>query len=308
MRLNDPASSFLGATVLIVASAVACAKEYTVDRSIVYARPNGKTCRMTLHLPAGDTGARRPGVLLIHGGAWLFGTRHQLGWYGRHFARQGYVAASINYRMMPKYPFPSCLHDCKAAVRWMRLHADEYGLDPERIAVLGNSAGGHLSAMLATTAPEDGLEGADNPGASSRVQAAIVLYGVADLSYYRSPKGYVRFAGITPKFMERFVGTPQGEGHDPYDAASPATYAGRRTCPTLFVHGTKDNWVPYAQSVAFCQRLRRLGVPTRLIAVRHGHAFDLFHLNARRHLFDEIVRFLDEHLGAPARTADGEAP
>jgi len=300
MRINDSVSSFLGAVLLVTASAAAWAKDYTVDRRIVYARPSGKTCRMTLYLPEGKSDARRPGVLLLHGGAWLFGTRHQLGWYGRHFARQGYVAASINYRMMPKYPFPNCLHDCKAAVRWMRLHADAYGLDPDRIAVLGNSAGGHLSAMLATTAPEDGLEGSDNPGASSQVQAAIVLYGVADLSYYRRPRGYVRFAGITPKFMERFVGRGQGEGHDPYDDASPATYAGRRTCPTLFVHGTKDNWVPYAQSVAFCQRLRRLGVPTGLISVRHGHAFDFFHFNVRRHLFEEILRFLGDQMPSGA--------
>ena len=100
-------------------------------------------------------GAKFPGVVLIHGGAWLFGTRYQLHWYGSRLARAGYVAASINYRMLPMYPFPYCIHDCKAAVRWLRLHADEYGIDPERIAAFGNSAGGHLAGLLATTRPRD---------------------------------------------------------------------------------------------------------------------------------------------------------
>ncbi|MCX5757482.1 MAG: alpha/beta hydrolase, partial [Candidatus Hydrogenedentes bacterium] len=121
---------------------------------------------MTLATPAARGVAPRPAVLLIHGGCWLFGTRHQLHWYTRHFAEQGYVVAAIQYRMMPKYRLPDCVEDCKAAVRWLRLHAAEYNIDPDRIVALGNSAGGHLAAMLGVTSPDDGFDGVENPGAS----------------------------------------------------------------------------------------------------------------------------------------------
>jgi acetyl esterase/lipase len=209
-------------------------------------------------------------------------------------AENGYVAAAVSYRMMPKYPFPYCLHDCKAAVRWLRLHASQYRLDPDRIAVLGNSAGGHLAALLATTSSERDLEGPDNPGASSAVQAAVVLYGVADLSYYRHPKGYISMAGLTHAYVKQFVGQPD-DRRDPFDAASPVTYADRSTCPILFVHGSKDGFVPHGQSLAFCEQLERLGVPTRLITVPYGHAFDFFHPRVRAAVFKEILDFLNRY-------------
>lgn len=270
---------------------------YTVRPRVVYARPDGHARRMTLWLPDDQGEIKRPAVLLIHGGAWLFGSRRQLGWYGRRLAENGYVAASVSYRMMPRYPFPACLHDCKAAVRWLRLHAEELRIDPGRIAVLGNSAGGHLAAMLATTKPEDGLEGAENPGASSAVRAAIDFYGVADMSYYGSPKSWIRIGGLTRWFMRQFVGKEGSDGRNPYAAASPVTYADQDTCPILFIHGTKDSLVPFDQSVTFRGQLRGLGVPTRLIAVTHGHAFDFFHPRVRAHVFHEIQAFLDEYAG-----------
>jgi len=273
------------------------ARDYTAER-VTYARPNGKRLTMTLFVPRAGGQTLRPAVVLIHGGAWVFGTRRQLHWYGRRLAEKGYVAASINYRLMPWHGFPACLHDSKAAVRWLRIHATHYGVDPGRIAVLGNSAGGHLTALLATTRPADGLEGGENPGPSSAVQAAVNLYGVADMSYYRHPRGYIRLFGLTARFADRFVGGKrEDDGQNPYDLASPTYYAHPNTCPMLFVHGTKDNQVPYGQSVAFCEQLRRLGVPTRLITVPYGHAFDFLHHRTRGYVFTEILGFLQEHLG-----------
>ena len=279
------------------------AREYSVDRRVVYTGYDGKKCRMTVYRPKDCATDPRPAVLLIHGGGWMFGTRGQLGWYGRRLAENGYVAASINYRMMPKYSFPACLHDCKAGVRWLRAHADELGVDPGRIAALGDSAGGHLTALLAATKPADGLEGDANPGYSSEIQAAVVLYGVADLSYYRRPKGFVKFLGFTGFFMDKFVGPEKEDGTDPIGLASPVTYADRGTCPVFFSHGLRDNWVPYGQSVAFRQQLRRLGVPTRLVTVPYGHAFDFFHPRIRGRLFEGVLVFLDTHLGTEPSVA-----
>ncbi len=291
------------ATMCLVAFAAAsCATAKTFDTKgrIVYARPDHAPIRMTLRVPHGETDALRPAVLLIHGGAWFFGTRHQLHWYGERLAEAGYVTASVTYRMMPAHRFPACADDVKAAVRWLRLHAAEYKIDPGRIAVLGNSAGGHLAALLATTTPEDGLEGDQNLGVSSAVQAAIVMYGVTDVSYYRDPHGVVAMGGLSSAFMKQFVGKRGVHGQDPFEAASPVSYVDTNTCPTLLVHGTQDHLVPYAQSVAYAECLRRLGVPTRMITVPYGHAFDFFHAAARSQVYEAILAFLNAHLSKPA--------
>ena len=276
---------------------------YPIHKGVVYNHPARKPLKMTIFMP-NDGLAKHPAVLLIHGGSWMYGTRYQLDWYGRELARHGYLAATIDYRMMPRYAFPDCLYDCKLGVMWLRANAAAYGIDPERIGALGNSAGGHLAALLASTAPEDGLEPLSAPAVSSEVQTAVVLYGVTDMSYYRNPQGYVRLFGLTPRFIKNFVTRRyRGEG-DAFDAASPAHYADESMCPTLFIHGTEDNLVPYGQTVAFYGQLRRAGVPTRLITVSHGHAFDFFVPGARARIFPEILKFLDAHLkGAP-----GSAP
>ena len=267
-----------------------------IQRSVVYSRVDGVRMRMTLTMPR-DTGeGPRPMVLLIHGGAWCTGTRHQVHWYACRFAEQGYVAASISYRMMPRHPFPACLHDCKAAVRWLRLHAEEYRTDPDRIVALGKSAGGHLAALLATTGPQQGFEGTECPGPSSAIEAAILLYGVMDMSYYRDPRGWIRMGGLASRYMRAFVGQPSSSTPDPFQAASPVTYVSPNTPPTLLAHGLRDGLVPYGQSVDFRERLRQCGVPARLVTVPYGHAFDAFHPKARKVLFDEIMTFLNENL------------
>ncbi|NLT60001.1 MAG: alpha/beta hydrolase, partial [Candidatus Hydrogenedentes bacterium] len=158
-----------------------CARDLRVDRRIPYARPQGRTLRLDVYQARMRPATPLPAIVAIHGGAWLHGPRAQQWWYLREFARRGYVVFTVDYRKLPRHRFPACLHDVKSAVRWMRLHADEYGVDPDRIYAFGASAGGHLSAFLATSVPEDGFEGSENPDASSAVNAAISLYGAVDL-------------------------------------------------------------------------------------------------------------------------------
>ena len=274
------------------------APRYTVKDRVVYASPEGKSLRLTLYQPKQDTTEARPVVLLIHGGGWKFGTRYQCMWYAHRFAEHGYVAVSINYRMMMKYPFPNCIHDAKAAVRWLRLHAEEYHIDPNRIAALGESAGGHLATLLGTTPGKPEFEGAENGGASSAVQAVISIYGATDLSYYKDPDSIIDLWGITPKFMGRFVGEgKQKDGQDAFAVASPVNYASKQTPPTLFIHGTDDHMVPFEQSKRFYEKLQSLGVPTKLIAVPdRDHGFDHFHPSERNQIFKEILAFLDKHM------------
>lgn len=279
---------------LICLSSWAASGDIEREGGIVFSQPGNEKLKATLYFPGDDGGGLRPGLVAIHGGAWTSGTRHQLRWYCKRFAEQGYVVMTIDYRLMPKYGFPHCLHDSKVAVRWMRSHAAEYRVDPNRIVALGDSAGGHLATMLATTRPQDGLEGNENLGPSSAISAAISLYGVSDLTFYGSDErnGEGRRQGSS--FMNKFAKEMKGKGRNPLEAASPITYASPETCPILFIHGTKDRLVAYGQSEAFYERLRALGVPTRLLAVPgRGHAFDFFHWGLRRNAFEVMLAFLD---------------
>jgi acetyl esterase/lipase len=286
---------------VVSATSTASASGYDAEDHIVFASPGGSSLRLTLYQPKADATAARPAIVLIHGGGWKFGTRYQCMWYAHRFAENGYVAVTINYRMMMKYPFPNCIHDAKAAVRWMRLHAAEYHIDPDRIATLGESAGGHLATLLGTTPGKPEFEGDQNPGASSKVQAVISVYGATDLSYYKEPDSIIDLWGITPKFMGRFVGDDKKkeakDGMDAFATASPINYATKDTAPTLFIHGTNDHMVPFAQSKAFYEKLQTLGVPTKLIAVKgRDHGFDHFHPSERSQIFKEMLAFLDKYM------------
>ena len=282
---------------------IAAARDVVICRGVTYAEYPGNHVKMTLYLPADAGETPRPAVVLIHGGSWLYGSRAQLDWYGRRLARNGYVAAAIDYRKMPRYGFPCCLYDAKAAVRWLRVHAGQYHIDPGRIGAMGDSAGGHLAALLATTAPEDGFEGPGASGGSSAIQAAVILYGVADLSPYLDPRQYKRFAGLAARYLQDFVTKAQHGAGDPYDAASPMHYAGRNAAPMLLFHGKKDRLVPYGQAQTFTAKLQASGVPARLVMTPFGHAFDFIHWNTRRHVFAETLEFLNQHLGLDAGAA-----
>ncbi|MCC6695500.1 MAG: alpha/beta hydrolase [Candidatus Hydrogenedentes bacterium] len=281
--------------------------EFTTRRGIVYAHAEGRPLRMTLYIPDPDDRPQRPGMVLIHGGAWLLGTRYQQAWYCRQFARAGFVVMTIDYRLMPSHAFPKCLHDSKAAVRWLRLHAGELRVDPERIVTFGASAGGHLAAFLAVTGPEDGLEGPENPGARSDVLAAISLYGAVDLTCYRDMPTHGPLNDVTRRFLDEFSGR---EGFAPekhaWEAASPITYARREAKPIFFVHGRSDRIVHFEQTERFHRRLQELGVPTGLVALpNRGHGFDYIFTRQRREVFGQMLSFLGTHV--PEREGDESA-
>src|SRR5207253_5788055 len=133
-----------------------------------YANPDGQHLQVNLARPKEASG-RSPAVLCIHGGGFRAGKRE--GWDARcqQLAEHGYVAATVTYRLAPKYQFPAAVHDVKAAVRWLRANADKYKIDPQRIGVVGDSAGGHLAQFLGVTADVKEFEGEENPKQSSAV-------------------------------------------------------------------------------------------------------------------------------------------
>jgi len=294
-------------TVLVssLALCVAALAPYAYDQStVVYAAPEGEELKATLFLPQDGGDRLRPAIVLIHGGGWVAGTRHLVHSYGREFAEQGYVGLAINYRKMPGDPFPACLEDAKAAVRWLRLHAGEYRIDPGRIGAFGKSAGGHLAALLATTGPDDGFEGTENPGPPSTVQAAVSLYGVYDLSMYPRSRNQGIIAEWKADSLGWFVGAESGGSIEDFSRASPITYVSADACPHLLIHGADDSMVPVKQAQTYKAALDAAGVPNELVIVPdRGHGFDYVFRDERRELLGQVLEFFAEHLdaGVPAQ-------
>jgi acetyl esterase/lipase len=212
-----------------------------------------------------------PLVVWIHGGAWRSG--------GKEYARQlceivatgDFVGASINYRLSSEAVWPEQLHDCKAAIRWLKAHATEYGYDPLRIAVMGSSAGGHLAAMIGVTCNDAALEGTlgQHSDQNSRLSAVVNLYGPADfLTMQEPPTTENHNAPTSPE--SRLIGGAIQQQAEKARAASPQTHVSADDPPMLIIHGTKDTLVPYTQSVRFEKALEAVGVATTLITVEGG--------------------------------------
>jgi len=271
--------------LLLAAALLLSPQDVRIEKDVDYLGPDRKE-KMDLYLPTGDPPAKGfPAVLIIHGGGWSGGdkgaAREQN--IGGTLAKAGYVGASINYVLAKKQDsfaktlgevWPRNLHDCKTAVRWLRKNASKYRIDPDRIGVIGGSAGGHLTAMVALTAPEDGLDPKEPWGdVSCRVQAAIPLYGVHD-----------------------FVLMSKG-GEDPtlLKSGSPVTWATKDDPPFLIFHGTKDTTVPLVQSERLAEALKKAGIEHELVIVEG--APHTFHLQPKeKDLRPQVLAFLDKHL------------
>lgn len=265
-----------------------------VLRDLEYARVGAKSLRLDLYLPRRDAEARLPVVVWIHGGGWRAGDK--AGTRAPEVLGEGYAVASINYRLSHEATFPAQIHDCKAAVRWLRAHADAYGLDPERIGAWGSSAGGHLVALLGTSGDVAELEGdvGGNLDQSSRVQAVCDFFGPADLLAVLEPGAWPSHVSLISP-VSLLLGGPVAERVGLARLASPVTHASPDDPPFLIVHGDKDLVVPLDQS----QRLHRAltaaeGESALHVVVGAGHGF-------RDPTVDALVReFFDRHLRARA--------
>lgn len=291
---------YVTGALVVACSMVAEAREYT-EKHVLYAEPDEHRLYMTLFLPEpepDEEAALRPTVLLVHGGAWIAGRRHQLFWLGRKLAENGIVAASMDYRKLPRYGFPECVLDAKAALRWLRMNADTYGIDPDRIAVSGHSAGGYIAVMLGATQDEEKFRGTENLGYSDEVQAVISVYGAVDWRVYQgNDVGPIRRT-VAQRLFRWFLSGVAEDGMDPFEVASPDTYLRDVASPTLFIHGDRDRLVPIAAAWALHEVLTELGIPSNVVTMNgHGHSFERFRARLRRAIFEEIYQFLDEHMG-----------
>jgi len=268
-----------------------------VLRDLAYVTNGHARQTLDLFLPAGGTNA--PLIVWVHGGAWLGGSKESAP--ALRFLRSGYAVASVNYRLSQHAIFPAQIQDCKAAIRWLRAHAPQFGYDGSRIGVWGSSAGGHLVALLGTSGD---VKAFDTVGAhrdvSSRVQCVVDFFGPSDLTAMakQAPPDSQLDHDAPDSPESRLVGGPIQERKELARTANPITYVTPDDPPFLILHGDKDNVVPIGQSEWMHAALKKAGVDSTCEVVKGaGHGF------GRRPEVDAMVtEFFAKHLKAkPAR-------
>lgn len=243
----------------------------TVHRDLEYVEGGHERHKLDLYLPESEKVL--PLVIWIHGGGWKNGDKG--GGQYRGLVAEGFAVASINYRLSGHAVFPAQINDCKAAIRWLRKNADEYGIDPDRFGVWGSSAGGHLSALVGTSGDVESLEGdVGVTGVSSRVQAVCDWYGPTDLlkmNEQRNVEGSMDHdRPDSPESL--LIGGNLQDNPELAKPVNPIEYISKDDPPFLIVHGDRDPAVPIGQSYLLRDALQEAGVPVEMVVVEGaGH-------------------------------------
>jgi len=253
-----------------------------VLRDIPYAVQGGRSLALDLYRPTGPQAGTLPAVIWIHGGGWRSGSKSE----SRNvsaLAGRGFVGVSLDHRLSSEAPFPAAVDDVKAAVRWLRTHAAEYGVNPDRIGIWGASSGGHLALMAACGGETQG-------GASSRVQAACAWFPPVDLS--NEDLSYIR------EMVQQFLGDSVRSSKAL--SASPFMHASADDPPVLLFHGEEDLVVPPSHSRVMVDALRRAGAEAKLVLVKHAtHGFDPIDGEpdpSKEEILEDSIEFFEDKL------------
>ena len=276
------------------------AEDVRIEKDVEYLG-QGRAEKADLYLPPIlETGKKYPGIVIIHGGGWTGGDKaaaREIN-IGTTLASRGYVCMSINYQLAsPSHPtFPANIQEAKLAVRWLRKNAARLQLDAEHIGAIGGSAGGHLTALLAVSGPEVGLDPEQDSQFSCRIQAAVPMYPHCASTW----EGGVPAEPYTslPMFSK-----PLAEAPKLWDSACPAKQLSQDDPPLLILHGTADTTTPLEQSVQLHEAAQKAGIPSELVILEGApHSF---HLQPKqRDLRDLVTHFFDQHLKTiPPRSA-----
>ncbi len=237
------------------------ADRVAIEPDVIFGTGGGRSLRCNIYRPPAAL-KKDTSVLLVHGGGWSGGDRSQLHGFGILLGRVGYTCVAAEYRLSGESPWPAQIQDVKACLRWMKAHASDLGIDPSKIVVEGNSAGAHLSLMVAGTPNLPAFEGeGGNPGVDTSVAASIAVY---------PPTHFNNLLGDAVKALFKDNDTEAVR-----EAASPLTHAKAGHPPTLLIHGNKDETVPPDHSMRMYDALDKAGVPVELhMYAGQPHAFD----------------------------------
>ena len=237
-------------------------------KNVEYRNIHGKSLQLDIYKPR-DIVKPAPLLVFIHGGAWTGGKREDYLVYLLAFAQKGYMTATVSYRLVKDSIYPACVEDINEAVQWLFKNGDKFGYDPDRIALVGGSAGGHLALLAAY--------GWKKPGANKdttvvsekahRIKAVVDLYGPADFT--------TEFA-INSGTVHKFLGHTHQEKPELYTEVSPVHYLDENAPPTMIIHGTSDQTVPIDQSDELKKKLDSLSIPNVYIRLPlWPHTMDL---------------------------------
>lgn len=221
----------------------------TLDRldqhfDVTFAQYGDRTLQMDIFRPK-EASKPLPAIVCIHGGGWGKGNKVHHRKVAQALAAEGYVTASIDYRLSGEAKFPAHIHDCKAAVRFLRANAKKYGINADRIGAIGHSAGGHLAALLATSGGVAELEGdGGHAGVSSAIQAVVPMGGQTDFMSARN-----REKSATAEIWQQFLGGSQDERPATYRLASPLEHLDESDPPVWIITGEKDDPSTHAEAL-----------------------------------------------------------
>ena len=264
-----------------------------VVRDIVYATYGNRDLLLDLYLPSERGAEPIPGIVVIRGGGWQQGDKDGFAHIAGYLASSGFAAVCVEYRAAPEATFPAAVNDTKAAVRWLRAHAAEHGINPATLGAIGGSAGAHLAAMLAVTHRMDELDGeGGNPNVSNRVQAVVAMATPADLLTERVDRSSRNAAALVA-----FLGATYQENPDLWVLASPISHVHAGAAPILLMHSDADQVVSPQQSVLLKERYEQAGLPTELVTIEAApHAFWGRQRPWHDEVLDRAVAFFRTHL------------
>lgn len=279
-----------------------------VQRDVEFANPDGHPLRLDVYQPRDsmqrepqrDAASRRlsPAVIVIHGGSWSGGVKSDFATYNRWLASGGRVVFDVEYRLASgAQRFPAQVMDIKCSIAWVKSHAAQYRVDPERLALMGRSAGGQLALLAAYTANDPTLQPNSCNAQETSVRAVISFYGPTDLAWDYTHPGRPDVID-TPHVLENYLGGSPASAPQAYASASPIEHVSAQSPPTLFLHGGHDQLVLAENVERILPKLAAAGVSVTYVYLPWAtHGFDYnFNGWGSQIAQAEIGKFLDSHL------------
>lgn len=266
---------------MLLASFFAWCLAADIKLDIAYKTVDDKPILMDIYLPDKPVRKPVPVVFVIHGGAWISGSKKDMAALSQELANRGVAAVNLDYRLAPKYKWPSMLDDCQDAQRFISAHAQQYGLDPARTAAVGGSAGSHLALLLGA--------GDQSQGATKvpRLRGVFNMFGPADLTKDFSKQ-------VADLVSNQVMGRPYDPDAEETKAFSPVNRIDKSMCPVYTLHGKADPLVPVIQASRLDEALKALGVPHTLVLVEGmGHGVTSSDEKVDIAIKTELVKALD---------------